>query len=205
MCPQFLYFDLGKVLVDFSVEQMLQKMAEVSDTTPERVREALIAGGLQADFETGRITTRQFYEGFYRQIGTRPAASALLRAGTESFCLNLSLLPVVAHLQEAGCHLGILSNTCESHWEYCFQNYRIVAESFQAYALSYRIGVTKPNPRIYRAAAEIAGCKPQDIFFTDDISGHVDAARQAGFDAVVYTSTPQLVAELRRRGVRFSY
>ena len=34
---------------------------------------------------------------------------------------------------------------------------------------------------------------------------NVAAARQAGFDAVAYTTTPALVDELHRRGVEFNY
>jgi hypothetical protein len=39
----------------------------------------------------------------------------------------------------------------------------------------------------------------------DDVPGHVAAANEAGFDAVQYTTTPALVAELRNRGVTFNY
>ena len=46
---------------------------------------------------------------------------------------------------------------------------------------------------------------PQEIFFCDDVIGHVTAAREAGFDAVQYTTTAALVADLWRRGVRFNY
>jgi hypothetical protein len=42
-------------------------------------------------------------------------------------------------------------------------------------------------------------------FYTDDIAGHVTGARDVGMDAVVYTSTDELVKELRKRGVDFNY
>jgi glucose-1-phosphatase len=205
MAPRFLYFDLGKVLVNFSVDQMLRQLAEVCGASPECIRETLFSDGLQSDFEIGRLNAQQFYHAFCRKTGTRAEAEAMLRAGTEIFSLNLSLLPVVSALQQAGYRLGILSNTCECHWEYCVRNYRIVAEGFSTYALSYRIGSAKPQPTIFSAAAQLAGCRPEEIFFTDDIPGHVAAARQAGFDAVLYTSTPQLVVELRSRGLHFNY
>jgi HAD superfamily hydrolase (TIGR01509 family) len=73
------------------------------------------------------------------------------------------------------------------------------------HALSYRIGACKPDVAIFRRAAELAGQRPQDIFFTDDLAENVAGAKAAGFDAVQYTSTPQLVAELRQRGIRFNY
>ncbi|MBN2580823.1 MAG: HAD family phosphatase [Pirellulales bacterium] len=203
--PRFLYFDLGRVLVDFSLERMFRQLAAVAGLSPSRIGEVLFGGTLQKDYETGRLTSEQFYEEFCRQTDTRPAAADLAHAGTEIFQLNLSMLPVIAHLQQAGCRLGVLSNTCEGHWEYCFRTYRIVSEGFRIHVTSYQVGAVKPDPAIFRAAAERAGCRPEEIFFTDDIPGHVAAAGQFGFDAVLYTSTPELVAELRRRGIRFNY
>jgi HAD superfamily hydrolase (TIGR01549 family) len=126
-------------------------------------------------------------------------------AGADIFTLNHSIVPVVAQLQAAGHRLGVLSNTCEGHWEHCLRRFRLVREGFSVFALSYEIGTCKPDAAIFRAAAEMAGCAPQEIFYTDDIAGHIDGARSVGFDAVQYTSTPELAAELHKRGVRFNY
>jgi HAD superfamily hydrolase (TIGR01509 family) len=179
MHPEFLYFDLGKVLVDFDIQRMLRQIGEVSGVEPARVKQAVFDSGLQHQ--------------------------SLHRAGNEIFELNLSLLPVVAHLTQAGYRLGILSNTCEGHWQHCRQRFRIVAEPFSVYALSCQIGVTKPEAAIFHKAAELAGVRPQGIFYVDDLPQHVASARAVGFDAVQYTSTPQLVADLRTRGIRLNY
>jgi HAD superfamily hydrolase (TIGR01549 family) len=205
MPPKFLYFDLGKVLVDFRVEQMFRQLGEVAGVEPGRVEEVLSGGGLQQQYETGQISGPEFYEAFCRQTATRPDYDALRRAGSEIFELKVSMVPVVAQLYRAGYRLGILSNTCESHWEHCTRRYRIVAELFTVHALSYRIGVAKPEAAIFHAAAELAGVQPQEIFYVDDYAPHVAGARAVGFDAVQYTSTPQLVGDLRSRGVEFNY
>ena len=42
MPPKILYFDLGKVLVEFSHERMCKQMAEVAGTTPEAVRKRAV-------------------------------------------------------------------------------------------------------------------------------------------------------------------
>jgi len=205
MPPSFLYFDLGKVLVDFDVEQMFRQMGEVAGIEASRVREVVLDGGLQSDYETGSITGPELYEAFCRHTGTRPDYDALRRAGSDIFRAKVSMLPVIGNLQQAGYRLGVLSNTCESHWEHCLSRYRILAECFVVHALSYRIGTAKPDAAIFRRAAELAGVPLQEIFYVDDCAGHVAGARQVGFDAVTYLSTPQLVTELRSRGIQFNY
>ena len=60
------------------------------------------------------------------------------------------MLPIVAQLVQSGWRLGILSNTCEGHWEHCLGRYAILRECFSVYALSYRIGQSKPAAAIFR-------------------------------------------------------
>ena len=85
------------------------------------------------------------------------------------------------------------------------RRYRILTTLFDVAALSFEIRAVKPERAIFLAAAELAGCDPEEIFFVDDTPGHVEGARAAGYDAVAFLSPPQLAAELRRRGARFNY
>ena len=105
------------------------------------------------------------------------------------------MVPLVSQFRAAGHRMGILSNTCRSHWEYCARRYRILTTLFDVAALSFEIHAVKPERAIFLAAAELAGCDPEEIFFVDDTPGHVDGARAAGYDAVAFLSPPQLAAE----------
>jgi FMN phosphatase YigB (HAD superfamily) len=202
---QFFYFDLGMVLLRFDIEVMCRRMAEVAGLDAPQVRRALFEHPLQKDYERGRCSTREFYETFCDSTGTRPDFDALLYAASDIFEADAAMIPVVAQLYQAGHRLGVLSNTCDCHWEHCLRRFPLLRELFEVHALSYRIGAAKPEAAIFSAAAELAGVAPAEIFFTDDIAGHVAGARAAGFDAVQFTSPSQLVAELRARGVRWNY
>jgi len=205
MPTEFLYFDLGKVLVDFTVERMLRQVARVAGLDEGCVKDVLFDGKLQRRYESGQVTSRQFYDAFCEATDTRPDYDALAEAGSDIFELIPSMLPVVTQLREAGYRLGILSNTCELHWEHCVRRFPIVADGFHVHALSYRIGACKPDAKIFHAAAEMAGHPAEEIFFVDDLPEHITGAKAVGFDAVQYTSTRQLVVDLRARGIRFNY
>jgi len=203
--PKFLYFDLGKVLVNFSIGQMCRQISEVSGAAAEQVRQVLFEDQLQKQYELGRIGGREFYEAFCQKTGTRPDYHALEAAASDIFVLNLPVVPLVAQLRQAGFPLGVLSNTCRSHWEHCRRRFRILAEAFDVYALSFEIGACKPERVIFEAAAAQAGVAPEEIFFVDDYADNVAGARAAGLDAVQFTTAAALAEDLRRRGVRFNY
>lgn len=202
----FLYFDLGNVVARFDHLKGCRQMAAVAGLTSEQVFAAVFDSDLNRRYELGEITSRDFYDEFCRATGSKPDFDALYFAGGDIFELNDSLIPVLAALEDAGYRLGLLSNICECHWHRILDSeYGILPEVFSVHALSYEIKAMKPDAKIYQAAAELAGVAPHDIFFCDDVAGHVAGAREAGFDAVQYTTTPALVADLQSRGIRFNY
>lgn len=205
MQPKFVYFDLGNVLINFSVDQMLDQVGAAAGITAAAVRAEVLDTGLMRQYELGRLTDREFYEAFCAATGSRPDYDALAAAANEIFSLNLPVLPLAAQLRQTGWPMGILSNTCSMHWEYCLRHYRIVAEAFGVHALSCRIGARKPEAAIFHAAAKLAGVRPEEIFFVDDMAEHVAGARAVGFDAVQFTTAEALAAELRQREIRFNY
>ena len=204
--PSFLYFDLGNVLLKFDHRLACRQMGDVAGVAADRVWDVVFAGDLEQRYEAGQIGDREFYDIFCAQTGTQPDFDALLLAGSAIFTPNTSIFPVVAALGEAGYRLGILSNTCPGHWSYCASGrYAVVSRGFEVYALSYELGACKPSPKIYEGAARLAGVAASEIFFVDDIAGHVAGARDSGFDAVQYTTTAKLVDDLRQRELQFNY
>lgn len=206
MPPEFLYFDLGDVLLNFSHRQAAAQMADIAGVPAEQVWQIVFEDGLERRYELGEIDGRQFHEAFCRQSGTRPDYDALDLAGSAIFRANARMWPVIAHLGQAGYRLGILSNTSDSHWRYVTSGrYGIIPAAFQICVLSFESHLMKPDPRIYELAADCAGVPAERIFFTDDRPENVEGARKAGLDAELFTGVDVLVDQLRARGVRWNY
>jgi putative hydrolase of the HAD superfamily len=206
MPPTFIYFDLGQVVVRFDRQRQYRQMAAVAGVSPEQVRDVFAEHDLQNRYETGSLTSREVHECFCQATGASCDFDQLRRAGSDIFWLNYSLLPVIGGLWSAGYRLGILSNTCQSHWQHCTDGrFTVLTEYFATAVLSYEVRAMKPDERIYAAAATAADVAPEEIFYTDDIEEHIGAARQFGFDAEIYVGTPDLVNQLRQRGIRFNY
>jgi FMN phosphatase YigB (HAD superfamily) len=205
--PAFIYFDLGNVLCFFSRPWEIRQVAEVSGVSEDKVKDVLIGShAILWPYERGELNDEQFYAEFCRLTGSQPDMAALLQADSDIFTLNMELLPLVAHLEDSLIPLGVLSNISPSHWrQVASGRYRILPSAFQQLALSYEIGVQKPDEKIYRRATELAGVPTERIFFIDDIAKNVAAARHFGWDAVQYTTPDALQQELLRRGVHCNF
>jgi putative hydrolase of the HAD superfamily len=113
---------------------------------------------------------------------------------------------VLAQLAFCGYRMGMLSNTNELHWRLLTDGrYALMPSAFEQLVLSYEVGAVKPEPAIFQTAIERAGVAPHEIFYMDDMPGHVAGARAMGIDAVQFTDAPTLVAQMRQRGIAFNY
>ena len=204
MPPQFIYFDLGNVLCPFDRQVEIRQVAEVSGVPEDKVREVLLGeNGILWQAERGELDDRGLYAEFCRLTASRVEMAAFLRANADIFTLNGELVPLVAQLEDAQMPLGILSNTCSSHWGILSDGrYAILLSPFRVRVLSYEVGATKPDEKIFQRAIELAGVPAKNILCIDDLPGHVEAAKKLGIDAVQYTTTDSLLRELIVRGVR---
>jgi len=200
--PRFFYFDLGNVLLKYDHAVACRQMADVAGIPAPRVREIIFDDGLQLAYERGQLSTGEFYELFCERSGVRPSQAGLVHAASDMFELNAEVAEIAQRLRNADRRLGILSNTCEIHWEFCAgSRFPLLDTAFEVAALSYQLGSLKPEPAIYQAAAELAGTIPGEIFFVDDRAENVAGAADAGFDAVQFTSAADLIRELEKRDV----
>lgn len=199
--PRFIYFDLGNVIVNFDHRRGARQMAELAGVSEQLVWEVVFQSDLEMEYERGAITTREFYEAFCARTRTRPDYQALLLAASDIFTLNESMVPLLTELRDRGERLGILSNTNESHWKFIVEGrFPVVRDGFDIYALSFEMRSAKPGLAAYEMAAELAGAHPAEIFFVDDRRENVEAACQAGFDAIQFVGVDALRTALRSRG-----
>jgi putative hydrolase of the HAD superfamily len=61
---------------------------------------------------------------------------------------------------------------------------------------SARIGLRKPDPRIYRMMVEALGVDPRHCVYLDDLGVNLKPAREMGMTTIKVLNAPQALAEL---------
>jgi HAD superfamily hydrolase (TIGR01509 family) len=197
----FIYFDLGKVILDFDHDRGCRQVSSIADVSPEQVKKTIFDSGLQNQYETGLVTCDEFHATFCQETGSRLGKLDLLTALSDIFEPNPGILPLIAQLTAVGFPIGILSNTCQAHWDLVYRRYTILRQCFEPVILSFEINSMKPDSKIYERAIELAGCRVESCFFMDDKQDNVDGAKAVGIDALLYQSVPHLLEALVARGV----
>ncbi len=193
-------FDMGNVLVHFSHPLMCQQIAEVCGSSEEEIRQLLFDQGWENEFERGALTEAQFRTRLENHFQRPIDLPALVLAASDIFTLNAPMVPILQSLRRQGKRLVLLSNTSISHIEFVRREFEVLNE-FDDFVLSYEVGAMKPQPAIFESALKKILCPPERCFYTDDIPAYIEAARQHGLQADVFTTPELLIAQLGRLGV----
>ncbi len=192
---RFVYFGLGNVLVYFDHTIAIRKLAKLGGVSEQDVEDAMFQTGLQTRFETGLIVVQQYTAEVNKLLDSDLSSGQVMLAISDIFTPNTSILGVLERIRGSGIPMGILSNTCDAHWDWIGQqNWPMLGNWFQEIVLSYEVGSMKPAEPIYRACESMAGTAGNKIFFTDDRADNIAAAQSLGWHAHQFRDADQLLA-----------
>jgi putative hydrolase of the HAD superfamily len=195
-------FDLGRVLVNFDFRRGYQALEGLCPYRAAEIPARLTTGDLVERFETGLIEPRDFVAQMSAVLDLTIDYEHFCRIWSSIFTETLVPERMLAGLA-ARYRLVLLSNTNAIHFEGLRQTHAMLLRHFHSLVLSYEAKAMKPQPEIFQAAIDRAGCRPEECFYTDDILDYVKAARTLGIDAVQFESVAQLERELTARGIRW--
>jgi putative hydrolase of the HAD superfamily len=105
--------------------------------------------------------------------------------------LDEAMLAMVARARSAGLATALLSNSWGNHYPE-----ELMDGLFDAVVISGRVGMRKPELRIYRHTAGLLGLPPVECVMVDDLPHNVRAAAQAGMVGVLHRDYEQTRDEL---------
>ncbi|MCX5892882.1 MAG: HAD family phosphatase, partial [Deltaproteobacteria bacterium] len=169
-------------LVKVDHRRFCRRLAALAGWTPEEVYAAVFQTGLEAGYDTGRISSREFHRRVQDHFRLDLPFSLFRQMWAEIFAPLDDMETVAARLARRY-PLYLLSNTNELHFQYIRENYATLLSHFRAFILSYQVGSRKPEPQIFQTLIREAGLTPAQILFTDDKEEFVTAAREHGLAA----------------------
>jgi putative hydrolase of the HAD superfamily len=194
-------FDFGKVICDFDLKIFLREAARYSAKTPAEL-EVLMTSTMDFAFayETGLLTTNEFFDRISETAGLRMPKEAFIGAYTGIFTPIESTFDLIRRLKPSY-RLGLLSNTSELHFEGGIKP-TAVFPLFDTVTLSYQVHAMKPDRKIYDDALRKMGVPPATCVYIDDLPANVAAGEALGLRALLYTTHDALIGDLRRLGVK---
>ena len=197
---EVVYFDLGKVIVDFDHSRAAQELLKVTPLSLKEAMAVLSDGELVSEYETGRLSSQEHYRKVCRRLQMEVSIEKFRELWGSMFLPEPLLSESFLQDLKKRYRLMLLSNTNEIHFDFVIQNYPIL-RMIEERLLSFQAGCMKPQARIFELAIKKAGVAPENIFFTDDRPENIEAAQQSGIQALLFQSETQLKRDMVSRGM----
>ena len=199
-------FDLGGVLIRIcrTWEEGCARAGLPIRAANQRQATAQRRHDLVVAYQTGRIdcdtfarSVSEMLEGAYSPEEVRAVHRAWILGDYEG------VAAVIDSIHAAGLATACLSNTNHAHWQQ-MQESR-AAMKLRTRLASHLLRLHKPDPAIFAAAEERLSARGKSILYFDDLEENVQAARGAGWNAVLVDpaarTDAQIVAALREHGI----
>ena len=125
-----------------------------------------------------------------KTFGTAIVADGVGHRLVSNVELEPRMFEVVRKAREAGIRAGMLSNS----WGRT--DYGALVDLFDGVVISGAEKLRKPDPRIYRLAAERVGVEPEACVFVDDVVRNVEGAKAVGMHAIHHTDPDVTIPQL---------
>ncbi|ADW75967.1 MULTISPECIES: glucose-1-phosphatase [Rahnella] len=178
-------FDMGNVIIDIDFKRVLGVWSHLSGTPLATLTERFSMGEVFQKHERGEISDEQFAADLCHEMGIALSFEQF-SAGWHAVFVGLrpEVIALFQKLREEGHRVVVLSNTNRLHLDFWPHHYPEIEANTDAMYLSQNLGMRKPEPEIFRHVLEKEGFTADQAVFFDDVAENIEAARNAGIEAV---------------------
>jgi putative hydrolase of the HAD superfamily len=138
--------------------------------------------------ETGKISDDEFFDRMckrYEEAGNEPVDARMAQKVVfgRGMVASSAMIDAVRQVKSAGYRTALLTNISrdgEAVWRALIP----VEDLFDIVTDSSKVGLRKPDPRIYELTCERLGVTPDRCIFVDDLACNVEAAAQLGMHTI---------------------
>ncbi|AGG65599.1 HAD family hydrolase [Corynebacterium callunae] len=196
--PNTYLFDFYGVLLKQDAPGQLKRVFRAVGEPEKETKLQEIYEELRPDLDAGRVSEINYWNQIKLRaqlefLDPQEAISADY-AGLEE--ADPEMVNFALSLKQAGHHIGVLSNIPKGLAQIVKHHNQSWLDQLDALVFSCDIGAAKPELPAFHAAQEALGVPASEIVFIDDRLENVEAAREAGMQAFVFTSLAQLKKDL---------
>ena len=193
--------DLGGVVLESPLPAIAAFEADAG--LPARLIARLVAAGGAdgpwARLERGELEATGFADAFSQQgaaDGYAVDGGELLRCIEAATVPRSAMIHAIGQLRSAGVRVGALTNA----WDMPNRAARMnpLRPAFDCFVESFRVGMRKPETRIYQLVCQELDVQPASAIFLDDLGGNLKPARQLGMKTIKVGDAAPAIAALER-------
>jgi HAD superfamily hydrolase (TIGR01509 family) len=197
--PEAAVFDMGKVLVDFDYSITARRLVGDSALTLEQFQRAIDQSPLLHRYETGLLTTEEFYHAVQAETGYRADLNTFCGTFGDIFTAIQPMIDLHAALVARGVPTFIFSNTNELAVRHIREHFDFF-DRFTGQVLSYEHHSMKPDAKLYEVVENMTGRKGGALLYIDDRPENIVTAQARGWTGVLHETPEKTIAAVKETG-----
>jgi len=191
------FFDLGGVMYELDVLGAMNRLSNICGKSIEEIRTAVYSEELIVPYESGRISSYDFYDGVMKRLGCRVSFDDFKSIWNSVLVKRKDMFQITHKLRRV-LDIVFVSNTNELNAYAMDEELRSITEKI---VYSHEVGYLKPDHRIFKKALEISGTDPFNTLYFDDLPHNVYAANELGITAFVFRDVNGLLEVFQSFGI----
>lgn len=151
------------------------------------------------EVDLGKVTVDRFLSGVAERLDMSADDVIAYKNKFHAESLRQDILDLVRALKKEYV-TALMSNHSATTLRPVVQEYNL-DELFNYICISSEVGLVKPDTRMFQNVVDRLHLTFEEVVFIDDLQRHVDAAKELGIDAFVFTTFDQLQKDLHERGI----
>lgn len=188
-------WDMGGVILYMQNETPRKELASEFGLSLQRVYAEIFDSETAQKAMIGQIPVSDHWQNVGASLGI-PADRLVDFLGKfwSSDAIDYQLIGLIQKLKQSY-KTGVLSNAWEDLGEIMLNRWKI-ARNFDDIVISAEVGLAKPDPQIYRLAADRLRVQPHEVIFIDDLARNIQAAKAVGFQTIQFITRSQVLCDL---------
>ena len=193
-------FDVGDTLIDFRHQEYMHDLG-FSEDTIKFLTDNMIFTDFWEQMDRGEKNVDEACDHFCSLYPELKKEIEMFWADTQDIVAEFDFAkPLIMSMKEKGYKVFLLSNypaqLAELHWP----KLSFLPE-MDGYIISAKVGIIKPDEKIYRMLMDRYRLHAEECVFIDDNPNNIEAANKLGITGILFTGYEDLKKELDKLGI----
>lgn len=194
-------FDLDGVYFLNGKSNFVKALVELGVSEDEAKRVFLKSDEMNNQYKIGKMTDEQFWSWALNEWNLQMTTQDIMDLLIKGYETNDFVVDYVKKVKNAGYKTAICSSNFPARINGLQKRFGFL-DDFDVIALSYEVGVNKPDKKLYEALITKSGVEPSEIVYSDDYEPAINTAKELGISTFLYTDFDAFDKHLADLGVK---
>ena len=195
-------FDLDGVYFINGKSNFIANIVKLGVSEDEAKRVFLKSDEMNHQYKEGKMTDEEYWAWANNEWKLNETPKKLMELLISGYEVDQDVVETVKKVRTNGHKTLICTNNFPARINGLQERFKFL-DDFDAKAVSYEVGSSKPDPKIYQKLIEVSGVNANEIVYADDNNDNILEAQKLGINAFFYEGFDKFVEKLKELKVNF--